>query len=399
MPSRPPSPLRKAARSLSLAASLLLAGLFPVGLFPVLLLRAETCITQSQMKPAERDTLAAAALKLATIVQSNDAAALRQQTLPEYAKDFSGMSSLVGSTASKIKGAALQVDQVYDLDASTLKALGGGTNQDAQFFCSLNQSMAEANFLIPALPPGRYAFAMVTAGNIKAPWHLSFLLKQDAVVAGKPGGWSMAGVYPKPLTAAGHDGIWYWTSAREMVKAHHPWTAYFDYKQAQALLQPAAFVTSTHFDNLLKESTSAAPPALSQGINADTPLVVKGANGAEYRFTDLTTDDSFGADQVDIVAHLAPDPAPDQPPDSPHNPAAPNPDAAANGSKPNSASKSDAKSPAAQVLSPRDRNSAAMSALLAAYPELRGNFHGVWIFADAPGKSPFVTEEPMANIQ
>jgi hypothetical protein len=333
------------------------------------------------MKPSDRAAIAAAARSLATIVQSGDAPALRQQTLPEYAKDFAAMSSLVSDTAQKIKAATLQVDQVYLLDASNLKTLADGTNQDAQFFCSLNRSPAEAEFLIPGLPPGRYAFAMVTAASVKAPWHLSFLLKQNG---GEAGNWSMAGFYPKPLTAAGHDGIWYWTSAREMVKAKQLWTAYFYYQQAEALLQPAGFVTSTHFEKLRKEAAAAAPPSLSDGISADAPLVVKNPKAKaaipDFRFTALTTDDSFGAAQPDIVAHLAPDPAPE-----------PAPDAA-------SKTKPDPKSPTVPALSPRDRNAAAMTALLAAYPELRTSFHGVWIFADAPGKNPFITEEPMANI-
>jgi hypothetical protein len=343
-------------------------------------LHAETCTTQSQMKPADRDAIAASARSLAAIVQSGDAAALRQQTLPEYAKDFAAMSSLVGNTAPKIKGAALQVDQVYLLDASNLKTLGDGTNQDAQFFCSLNRSPAEAEFLIPALPPGRYAFATVTAVGVKAPWHLSFLLKQSGSEAGN---WSMAGFYPKPLTAAGHDGIWYWTAARDMVKAKQLWTAYLYYQQAEALLQPAAFVTSTHFDKLRKEAAAAAPPSLSDGISADVPLVVRNPNPKaavpDFRFTDLSTDDSLSAGQLDVVAHLAPDPAPDAT------------------SEASPKAKPDPKSTSAAPLSPRDRNAAAMAALLAAYPELRNSFHGVWIFADTPGK-PFITEEPMAAI-
>lgn len=366
-PRVPKQPLRNQIFAL-LAANALAAGL----------LHSETCITQSQMKPVERDAIAATARSLAAIIQSGDANALRQQTVPEYAKDFSGMSSLVGNTAPKLKATTLQVEQVYVLDASMLKTLNDGTNQDAQFFCNLNKSPAEANFLIPSLPPGRYAFAMVTAANTKTPWRLSFLLKQNAVPAGQEGTWSMAGFYPKPLTSAGHDGIWYWTNARDMAKGKQLWTAYLYYKQAQALLQPAGFVTSTHFDKLQKEATTAAPPSLSDGVSADAPLVIKNPNAKgsvpDFRFTDLSTDDSFGASQPDIVAHLAPDPTPDPSP---------------NATKPD---------PKAPVLSPRERNLSAMAALLTAYPELRNSFHGVWIFADAPGKNSFVTEEPMANI-
>ena len=74
----------------------------------------------------------------------------------------------------------------------------------------------EAEFAIPALPPGKYAFAMVTVAPAPvatkpAPWHLSFLMRQE-----QRGKWLLAGFYPKPMTAAGHDGLWYWTQARKM---------------------------------------------------------------------------------------------------------------------------------------------------------------------------------------
>lgn len=340
-------------------------------------LQAETCITQSQMKATDRDAIVTAARTLAAKIQEGDAAGLRAQTIPEYAKDFSAMTALVGSTSAKVKGAPLSVDQVYLLDASNLKAAPDGTNQDAQFFCSLNKSMAEANFLIPALPAGKYGFVSVTADSAKTPWRLSFLLRQDAA---KEGQWSMAGFYPKPLTAAGHDGLWYWIHARELAQQKQRWNAYLYYGQAEALLQPVGFLTSTHFEKLRKEAAATAPPALSEGISADTPLVVKGQQGAEYRFTELTTDDSLGMDKLDIVVHLQ---------------AEPGPDAALSATTGKS---QPAKAAAAVPLSPRERNSGAMAALLSAYPELRNTFHGVWVFAETPGKNPFVTEAPMENI-
>ena len=46
----------------------------------------------------------------------------------------------------------------------------------------------------------------------------------------------------------------------------------------------------------------------------------------------------------------------------------------------------------------RKRNIAAMSALLAAYPELRKPFHGVWVFADAPGQVAYATEQAMSDL-
>ena len=46
----------------------------------------------------------------------------------------------------------------------------------------------------------------------------------------------------------------------------------------------------------------------------------------------------------------------------------------------------------------RKRNSDAMAALLAAYPEMRKAFHGVWVVTQVPGQNPFATEQPMSEI-
>ncbi|WP_263384181.1 hypothetical protein [Granulicella arctica] len=318
-------------------------------------MHAEICTTQSLMAPADRDTLAQVAKDLALKMQMADAAGLRSESVAEVAKDFAGISEVVASTAPKLKGTSLAVDQVYLLDASTLKRNADGGAADAQFFCTLNKSTAEADFLIPALPPGKYAFAIVDADSPTAPWRLSFLLRQEQ------GKWLMAGLYPKATTAGGHDGLWYWTQARQMVSRKEPWSAWLYYQQSASLLQPAGFVQSSHLEKLRNEATAAAPPALSEGITNDIPLVVKAKDGVEYRFTSLGTDDSLNTPSVDLAVHLKADPIADQ--------------AAA-----------------------RKRNIAAMSALLAAYPELRKPFHGVWVFADVAGQNPYATEQAIADI-
>jgi len=325
--------------------------------------QAEICTTQSGLSDPDRKALAAAASGLAIKVQANDTASIRAQTIAEFAKDFGSMQSLISATAPRIAGDTLSVDQVYLLDASDLKKNADGSPADAQFFCSLNRSTMEADFLIPALPAGRYAFAMVNAATASTtpPWRLSFLLRQEPSPAGQ-GQWQLAGFYPKPLTAAGHDGLWYWIQARELAKQKQPWNAWLYYQAATMLLRPADFVLSTHLDKLRTEAASAAPPALSDGVSVDAPLVVKGANGTEYHFSSLTVDDSLGQSALDLSLHLRLD------------------------------------QPAADPAAARKLNSDAMSALLAAYPELRKPFHGVWVFADAAGQSPFASELPMADI-
>ena len=110
---------------------------------------AESCTTQSQMKDAERDTLAAAARDIAARVQANDAAGLKAQTVAELAGNFGAMQGLLTDVAPHLKGGALTVDQVYLLDASQMKV-----GSDAQFFCTLNKSASDAEFLIPGVDSG-----------------------------------------------------------------------------------------------------------------------------------------------------------------------------------------------------------------------------------------------------
>jgi hypothetical protein len=317
--------------------------------------RAEVCMTQSQMTPADRDGLANAGRGLAVMVQSNDVAGLRTATVSEYAKDFSGIGNVVGGVAPKLKDGTIVVEQVYLLDGTLLKRGTDGSLPDAQFFCTLNKSMREADFLIPGLVPGKYGFVMLTVESATSPWRLSFLLRQDE------GKWEMAGFYPRPMWAAGHDGLWYWREARAMAARDEHWNAWLYYQQADALLRPANFVQSTHLEKLKSEETAAAPPAASDGVSADAPLVVKGADGTEYRFTALGVDDSLGKDKIDVTARLKVD----QPGDA---------------------------------AMAKKRNADAMSALVGAYPELRKAFHGVWILAETAGQTPFATEDAMADI-
>jgi len=317
--------------------------------------RAETCTTQSQMPAADRSALADAARGLAAKVQADDVSGVQAAAAPEYAQSFSGIGGVVNSTAAKVKGGVPVVTQVYLLDGSSMKPGANGAAADAQFFCTLNKTETEADFLIPGLLPGKYGFAIVDVKGGVEPWRLSFLLKQEQ------GRWTMAGFYPKPMTAAGHDGVWYWSQARTMTAAKERLSAWLYYQQAADLLDPAGFVQSTNLEKLRAEESSAAPPTLSDGVSADAPLVVKGPDGVEYHFIALGVDDSLSKSKIDVTAHLKVDQMGD-------------PEAA------------------------KKRNSDAMVALVTAYPEMRKAFEGVWIFAEAPGQNPFITEQRMTDI-
>jgi hypothetical protein len=282
---------------------------------------------------------------------------VKSDTIPEFVANFSRIGSTVSTAAPNLTGAEAEVEQIYVLDAAANKRNPDGSNPDAEFSCTLNKGTSEADFSISALPPGRYGFAMVQFTGT-APWLVSMLLRQDG--AGAP--WKLAGLFPKSMLAAAHDGLWYWAQGRAAAEKKQFWVAYVDFEEARELLQPAGFVSSTHLENLRVEATSAAPPEAADGISPDAPLVVKGADGKEYRFTSIVPDDSLHKEKLDIVVHMAIDPSITDP------------------------------------VAVRKLNLDAMNAWLALHPEMRDSFHGMWVFSDALGHQPFATEAAMSEI-
>ena len=171
----------------------------------------------------------------------------------------------------------------------------------------------------------------------------------------------MAGFYPHARTVAGHDGLWYWTTARADAKAGKKWLAWVLYGEADQLLRPANFITSTHLDQLRSERRSNAPGELGEGISPEAPLVIKAKDGSEFRFTSLGSVATEDGRSLNLVLHYRVDSIGD----------------------PGSAN---------------TRNTAAASALLNAHPELREGFSSVSIFAEAQGQTPFITEQSLGEI-
>ncbi len=310
---------------------------------------AETCTTQSAMQTTDRVALAQAAQEIAGSLQSGDTTSLQSRTIPELLKDFSGIRSATAELATHLKGDTLVVDQVYLLDAVTL---AGGS--EAQFFCTLNKSQAEVDLSIAGLTAGTYGFAVVYGQGV-SPWRVSLLLRRDA------GRWLLAGFFPGPTQAAGHDGIWYWREARRLASAKQPWTAWLYYTEAQTLERPAGFVQSTHLERLQNEQKAAAPPVLSSGVSSTTPLVIKGPDGKEYRIVGLGVEALSGRSKTDVVVRL--------------------------------------EEPTTDPVELRARGDGMARALVSAYPELRSSFDGVLVSLEATGRGSLVTEHPMTELK
>lgn len=345
---------RKGLSRQGIRAGVILGGLLTLS--PSVLL-AQTCVTQARMTSDIRDGLSAAALTLAQAVQAADVAKVQGMTITEFssASAFGPTESLIRGTAARMGSGELRVVQIYELDARPRAA---NDTSEANFSCPLAGTTSETDFAISGLPRGLYGFAMVEATG-DHPWLLSFLLRQD------DGVWKLAGFYPRARTMAGHDGDWYWKSARTYAKADELWLAWIFYGQAAELLRPANFVTSTNLDRLSSERRVAAPPELAGGISPNHPLVLKAGDGkggaVEYRFTGISAQQSDDGKDLNLILHI---PVDDE-------------------------------SDAAAAIA---RSKAAAKALLDAHIELRQAFSGVWIFADSEGHEPLITEQTISNI-
>jgi hypothetical protein len=304
---------------------------------------AVSCTTQAQMAEADRASLVQAGKTLAAAVQSGNAAAVQALTIPKVKAQFDSITSTIEQTAPLLTGATITIDALYGLDASDLKS----SAEDTQFFCGVPGSPLHVDFTIPQLPQGRYALVLVHATGVRQPQQMAFLLQKN-------GDWQMAGFFVKPLLVAGHDSVWYWTRARAFDQKNQKWNAYFYYTTAAYLASPADFLTSTNLEKLNQEIANSRP----DGLPGAQPIVVSEGNQT-YSISDLHTDGSLGG--LDLVIRYA---------------------------------ATDVSDPVAT----RARNLEVMKATLAAHPELREGFHGLWVFAEAPPQRPFGNELAMGDI-
>ncbi len=347
---------RVGMRAGELRGLLLVIASLPLAVAPVLL-QAQTCTTQAKMTSEMRSGLSNAALSLAESILEGNAAKVQAATITEFASAaaFAPTAALVQTTASRVNGDSLHATQIYELDASMRSS---SDTSDADFSCPLTGTTSETDFAISGLPRGVYGFAMVEATG-EHPWLLAFLLRQDAGV------WKLAGFYPRARAAAGHDGLWFWKSARVYAKADELWLAWIFYGEADELLRPANFATSTNLDRLRSEQRAAAPPELVGGIGPNNPLVVPASGsagaGGPYRFTSITAEGSEDSKQLNLLLHLRGDDAGD-------------------------------------AVATTARSKAAAQAFLDAHIELRQAFQNVWVFAEVAGHEPLVTEQTISNI-
>jgi hypothetical protein len=314
-----------------------------VTLLAPLRMLAVSCTTQAQMTEAERTALMQAAHNLASAVQSGNASAVQALTIAKVKAQFDPIANTIEQTSPLLAGATITIDALYGLDASDLKTAA----EDTVFYCGVANSPVHVDVTIPQLPQGQYALALVHATGVKQPQQMAFLLQKN-------GDWQLAGLFVKPLLLAGHDSVWYWSKARAFNQKNQKWNAYFYYTTAAYLAAPADFMTSANLDKLNQEAQGAKP----EGLPGTQPMVITTGSNT-FPVSEMHTDGSLGG--LDLVLRYS-------------------------------------TAETGDPVATRARNLELMKATLQAHPELRDGFHGLWVFAEAPGQRPYGNELAMSEI-
>jgi len=307
---------------------------------------AASCTSQAELLPTDRNALAAVGARLSDAVLQQNFDALKTALLPAESGAWDGIHDAVESAAPLVKGGQAQLRNLYLLDAASQKA-----TEDTQFFCSDATGTLTVTITMPALPPGRYAVVIADAAGAPLGGQMGIILAWDA--AGSPQGWKLGGLTVRQGVLGGHDGVWWWSHAREVAKADLPWSAWFCYDAARSLLVPVDFLSSPNLERLDSEQA-----LIRNSPQEAFPLTLPDGD-RNWKIDSVRLDLSLH--QADLGVTYESTGVTDQ---------------------------------AAQ----HTEATAVMSALLKVHPGIRDNFHGLWAYAMKDGKRTPVMELPMAQI-
>jgi hypothetical protein len=237
---------------------------------------AQTCFTASDMDEPTRAALVNTAKRYFDMAARGDSAALRQNSIPSVASDFSGIETVVKDHQANLSGL-----QATPRPPFLLKVEGTAPLERAEFLCGVfgkvGQTADSAVFAIPNLQPGSYGIVILDVPASKQPYAVSFVLQQE----GKD--WKVGGFYVKETQIAGHDGHWFADRARAFKAKGQNRNAWLYYIEARDLLVPVPFMYTQITDKLADESETVKPADLPvSGNTVELP-----AGGKTYRLTTL----------------------------------------------------------------------------------------------------------------
>jgi len=236
---------------------------------------AQTCLTAGDMDEPTRAALVSTAKRYFDMAARGDSASMRQNSIASVASDFSGIETAVKDNQANFSGV-----QATPRAPFLLKAEGAAPLERAEFLCGVfgksGQTSDSAVFVIPNLPPGNYAVAILDV-PAKQPDTVSFVLQQE----GKD--WKIGGFYVKETQIAGHDSAWFADHARAFKSKGQNRNAWLYYIEARDLAVPLPFMYTQLTDKLADESEALKPSDLPTGAST----VELAAGGKTQRLTTL----------------------------------------------------------------------------------------------------------------
>lgn len=250
---------------------------------------AELCYTtqDSNFDGNTRAAIEAAAQQLFADAQAGNASAMQQMAIPAIAGSFQGIANTVQGNKDKLVGSQAHIRNEWLLDAP-----GTQNYERAEFFCGAFNSPQRTSFVIPGLPPGKYAVVIQDVSGAKQPLTITSILQQDARQ------WKLAGYYASAHLVGPHDGLWYWVQARDMKKQGYQHTSFFYYLEAANLLSGGVgFMSTPQLEALYQEEQTNIPKDIPQNTQQPTPLML---NGQTYQVVQafVVPNDKQGLDLV-----------------------------------------------------------------------------------------------------
>ena len=116
------------------------------------LANAETCTAGNEMDAATKSSIESAARQMFAQMQQGDVFGLKQNSIPALASNFGSIEQTIVNNKPRYAASTMTVRNEYALDAP-----GTAPVARAEFLCGVWGQPDFTTFVIPNLPPGKYA--------------------------------------------------------------------------------------------------------------------------------------------------------------------------------------------------------------------------------------------------
>ena len=257
----------RAKSSLTLFAALCGSFIFSF----VTLAGAETCTAASEMDAPTKSSIDSAAHQMFGQMQQGDVFSLKQNSIPSLASNFGSIEQTVVNNKPRYAASTMTMRNAYLLDAP-----GTAPIARAEFLCGVWGQPDFTTFVLPNLPPGKYAVVISDLAG-QSPSALSMILQQQGAA------WKLAGYYPQPPAVGGKDGNALLQQARTYKSQGQPHNAWFYYLMAWERIAPLQFMYNKALEATRQEISQAQPADLP---TAEKPIDFS-ADGKTYKITTL----------------------------------------------------------------------------------------------------------------